>query len=190
MSAADLDKNLPYTIAVLCYLYDDAGRVLLLHRAQNPNKGMYSPIGGKLKIDSGEGPHDCALREIKEETGLSIDREALRLTGIVSECAYQHEAHWLIFLFEVTTPVDPDALQWADFDEGTLEWKRIDEVAQLAIPRTDREVMWPLVQSHRAGFFVVHIDWSADDEITWTVHESVKEGTQARRHEGTKGFAV
>ena len=30
--------------------------------------------------------------------------------------------------------------------------------------------MWPLVQSHRDGFFVVHIDWSADNEITWTVH--------------------
>ena len=180
--------TLPHKIAVLCYLYDANDRVLLLHRAQNPNKGMYSPIGGKLEITSGEGPHDCALREIKEETGLVIDRDDLRMIGIVSESAYQHETHWLIFLFEVTTPVDPAALQWADFDEGVLEWKRIDDVAQLAIPRTDREVMWPLVQSHRDGFFVVHIDWSADDEITWTVHESVKKGTEARRHEGTKGF--
>ena len=180
--------TLPHKIAVLCYLYDANDRVLLLHRAQNPNKGMYSPIGGKLEITSGEGPHDCALREIHEETGLVIDRDDLRMIGIVSESAYQHETHWLIFLFEVTTPVDPAALQWADFDEGVLEWKRIDDVAQLAIPRTDREVMWPLVQSHRDGFFVVHIDWSADDEITWTVHESVKKGTEARRHEGTKGF--
>ncbi len=175
MSAADLEKNLPYTIAVLCYLYDDAGRVLLLHRAQDPNRGMYSPIGGKLKIDSGEGPHDCALREIKEETGLVIDRDDLRLIGIVSECAYQHEAHWLIFLFEVVKPVDPAALSWTEFDEGVLEWKPIDEIDQLEIPRTDREVMWPMVQSHRDGFFVVHIEWADDDEITWTVHESVRE---------------
>ena len=79
-------------------------------------------------------------------------------------------------------------MRWADFDEGTLEWKRIDEVAQLAIPRTDREVMWPLVQSHRDGFFVVHIEWSADDEITWTLHESVTKGTAARTDEGTKDY--
>ncbi len=182
--------TLPHKIAVLCYLYDDDGRVLLLHRAQEPNKGMYSPVGGKLKVDAGEGPHDCALREIHEETGLVIDRDDLRLIGLVSECAYQHQAHWLIFLFEVTTPVDPATLPWMEFSEGVLEWKPIDEVAQLAIPRTDREVMWPLVQSHRDGFFAVHIDWSADNEITWTVHESVKEGTEALRHEGTKGFAV
>ena len=181
--------TLPHKIAVLCYLYDDDGRVLLLHRAQNPNKGMYSPIGGKLEITSGEGPHDCALREIKEETGLVIEHDDLRMIGIVSESAYQHETHWLIFLFEVTTPVDPAALQWADFDEGTLEWKPIDEVAQLAIPRTDREVMWPLVQSHRNGFFVVHIDWSADDEITWTVHESVNDTPTTRSsNKATKGI--
>ena len=182
--------TLPHKIAVLCYLYDDHGRVLLLRRAQEPNKGMYSPVGGKLKIDSGEGPHDCALREIHEETGLVIDRDDLRLIGIVSECAYQHEAHWLIFLFEVTSPVDPATLPWTEFSEGVLEWKPIDEVAQLAIPRTDREVMWPLVQSHRGGFFVVHINWADDDEITWTVHESVGKGTEALRREGTKGFAI
>jgi hypothetical protein len=33
--------------------------------------------------------------------------------------------------------------------------------------------MWPLVQAHRGGFFMVHINWSETD-MTWTVHESVK----------------
>ena len=83
--------TLPHKIAVLCYLYDDDDRVLLLHRAQEPNKGMYSPVGGKLKVDEGEGPHDCALREIHEETGLVIEPNDLRMIGIVSETAYQLE---------------------------------------------------------------------------------------------------
>ena len=48
------DQPLPYRIAVLCYLYDDEGRVLLLHRDQQPNIGMYSPVGGKVDIASGE----------------------------------------------------------------------------------------------------------------------------------------
>ncbi|MHC4413915.1 MAG: NUDIX hydrolase [Planctomycetota bacterium] len=172
---------LPHRIAVLCYLYDDDGHVLLLHRKQDPNKGMYSPVGGKLDVASGEGPHECALREIREETGVTLNRDEVRLTGIVSERAYQGEAHWLIFLFEVTRPLARDAMKWTDFKEGNLEWKRIEEVPHLPIPRTDREVMWPQVQAHRGGFFTVHIDWSAQD-LTWTLHESVKgEGTEGLR---------
>ena len=165
--------SLPYKIAVLCYIYDKDGHVLLLHRTQNPNRGMYSPVGGKLDVATGEGPHECALREIAEETGVKVDSDDLRLMGIVSERAYEGEGHWLIFLFEVTRPLAREALQWTEFSEGTLEWKRIDEVSDLPIPRTDREVMWPLVQSHHGGFFTVHIDWSEAD-ISWKVHESVK----------------
>ena len=165
------DGSLPHRIAVLCYLYDDQGHILLLHRRQNPNLGMYSPIGGKLETTTGEGPHDCAVREIREETGIIVDTGELQLLGIVSERAYQGEGHWLIFLFEVTHPIRRDAVKWSEFEEGLLEWKRLEEVPDLPIPRTDRDVMWPLVQSHRGGFFTVHIDWSETD-ITWTVHES------------------
>ncbi|MHC4219147.1 MAG: NUDIX hydrolase, partial [Planctomycetota bacterium] len=143
---------MPYKIAVLCYLYDGEGHLLLLHRDQQPNLGRYSPVGGKVDVESGEGPHQCAVREIREETGVALGDDDLRLTGIVSERSYQDEAHWLIFLFEVVAPLARDALKWTRFNEGTLEWKRIDEVADLPIPRTDRQVMWPLVQAHRGGF--------------------------------------
>lgn len=167
--------TLPYRIAVLCYLYDEQGDVLLLQRRRAPNAGMYSPVGGKLDIASGEGPHACALREVREETGLDLGPRDLRLTGIVSERAYEGEAHWLIFLFEGTRPIRRDELRWSEFKEGRLVWKRIEEVPGLPIPRTDREVMWPQVQAHRGGFFTVHIDWS-DDAFSWTLHESLKRG--------------
>lgn len=167
--------SLPYKIAALCYLYDTDGRLLLLHRNQQPNKGMYSPIGGKLDITTGEAPHQCAVREIHEETGIEVAAEDVRLTGIVSERAYQLETHWLIFLFEVTKPIAPDALKWTEFDEGVLEWVDADAVHDMDIPRTDREVLWPLVRAHQgSGYFVVHIAWNDDDTIEWTVHESVK----------------
>ena len=126
---------------------------------------------GKIDTTTGEGPHECAVREIREETGIKIAPDELRLLGIVSERAYEGDGHWLIFLFEALRPVSRGELAWSEFDEGVLEWKRLEEVPDLPIPKTDREVMWPLVQSHRSGFFSVHIDW-ADDGITWTVHES------------------
>ncbi len=172
---SDRPGTLPYKIAVLCYLYDDRDCVLLLHRRKNPNAGMYSPIGGKLDLARGESPHQCACREIEEETGLALDPDHVRLAGIVSERGYENETHWLMFLFEVTRPIDRDALAWSEFNEGTLEWIPVDRVPDLNIPKTDREVMWPNVQSHRGGFFMAHIDClaSSDGEpFTWRLDES------------------
>lgn len=170
-SSASSISSLPYRIAVLCYLYDEAGRVLLLHRLKQPNAGMYSPIGGKLETTLGEGPHECALREIGEETGIVLGDEEVRLTGIVSERAYQGQTHWLIFLFEVTRPIRHEEIADYVFDEGTLEWVDADTVESLDIPETDRRVMWPSVQSHRGGFFMVHIDCTTDP-FTWQLVES------------------
>lgn len=166
-------RTLPYRIAVLCYLYDDAGRILLLHRAKDPNAGMYSPIGGKLEISDGEGPHDCARREIYEEAGLEIEADQIRLTGIVSETSYENTTHWLIFLFEVTRSIEHAEIVAMNFNEGQLEWVEPDRVDTLAIPETDRHIMWPLVREHRGGFFVVHIDCTKEP-MTWEVNESVK----------------
>ena len=162
---------LPYKLAVLCYLYDDAGRVLLLHRRKNPNAGMHSPIGGKLEVERGEGPHACAVREIREEAGLALGNEDVRLTGIVAERAYQGETHWLIFLYEVTRPIEHGEIARMEFEEGILTWVSPADVPSLDIPRTDREIMWPLVQQHRGGFFSVSIDCTVEP-IRWTLEES------------------
>lgn len=163
---------LPYRIAVLCYLYDHAGNVLLLHRRKMPNRDMYSPVGGKLEVRTGEGPHACARREVMEETGIDLAPEHLRLAGIVSETAYQQEMHWLIFLFEVTRSIDHAEIEHMDFDEGALEWVPPDMVPALDIPETDRRIMWPMVNTHRGGgFFMVHVD-CCKPEMTWTTHES------------------
>ncbi len=165
-------RAMPYRIAVLCYLYDEDGRILLLHRAKKPNAGKFSPIGGKLEVHDGEGPHDCAMREIFEEAGLQLKSEDVRMVGIVSETGYEHSTHWLIFLFEVTRPIDHAEIPIMEFDEGVMRWVKIEAVEALDIPETDRAVMWPLVRDHRGGFFVVHIDCTTEP-MTWKVHESV-----------------
>jgi len=176
MPAHDV-RSLPYRVAVLCYLYDDAGCVLMLHRAQEPNMGMYSPIGGKVEVARGESPHDAAAREIMEEVGLEIAAVDLHLTGIVSETAYEGEHHWLIFLFEVMRPVRHDEIASMHFKEGDLEWVKIEDVEGLDIPTTDRQIMWPLVRAHRGGgFFMVHIDCSVRP-MKWEVRESHKRAT-------------
>jgi 8-oxo-dGTP diphosphatase len=167
-------SNLPYRIAVLCYLEDLDGRLLMLHRRKNPNAGMYSPVGGKLEIADGEGPHNCAKREIQEETGLDIDPRDIQLIGMVSETAYEANGHWLIFCFKVIRPIHPDEILLTEIDEGILEWIEPDQINSLNIPETDRKVLWPLVQKRENGIFAVHIDCSTTP-MQWTVHEP---GTQ------------
>ena len=161
-------SSLPHRIAVLCYLYDASGRVLMLHRAKPPNRDLYSPVGGKLETTQGECPWACARREIHEETGIEVAPDDLRLCGMVSETAYEQSGHWMIFLFEVTRPVDHDELAFTTFDEGSLEWVQADRLMDLTIPETDRRVIWPLLQKHRGGFFGVHID-CRHDPFTWSL---------------------
>ena len=173
----DESSPLPYKIAVLCYLFDERGRVLLLHRVKPPNRDLYSPIGGKLEQAIGESPTACAQREIKEEAGLDIDLADLHLTGIVSETAYLGQTHWLMFLYEVTRPVQiaPEAMQ---FDEGRLEWHEPDAINALPIPETDRGVIWPLFWQHRGGFFAAHIDCSTDP-MRWRLEQPASGGWKA-----------
>lgn len=166
---ADLDHPryetaaLPYRVAVLCYLWDAQDRLLLLHRRKHPNPGMHSPVGGKVEISQGESPHECALREAREETGVELRPGDMRLMGMVAERAYAGQHHWLLFLFECTRPVRHEEVAAHEMDEGTLHWVPTGEVAQLAIPDTDRRIMWPQVLAHRGGgFFVIDIDCRTD----------------------------
>ena len=160
--------SLPHRIAVLCYLYDSEGRLLMLHRAKPPNRDLYSPVGGKLETDLGECPWACARREIEEETGLHVGPEDIRLFGMISETAYEATGHWLLFLFEVTQPINPEDLAFMEFDEGRLEWVEPDAVMDLQIPETDRRVIWPLVRKHKGGFFGAHIDCRTEP-FTWSL---------------------
>jgi 8-oxo-dGTP diphosphatase len=162
---------LPYRLACLCDLRDQRGRVLLLRRLREPNRGLCSPIGGKLDMTTGESPAQCAQREIREETGLEVPIERLHLLGLISEAAYEGRGHWLLFYYRVLGPV------WVephDMPEGRLEWFEPDQIESLPLPETDRRIIWPLVRRHdgeRPGFFVVHID-CRDGGMKWQVEQS------------------
>lgn len=165
----------PYKIAVLCDLRDSRGRVLLIHRRQDPNINLYSPIGGKLDTSSGESPAQCARREILEEAGVEIPIDRLRLIGIISERGYLNSdagsarTNWLLFYYRVTGPVDFEPFEMR---EGRLEWIEPRAVASLPLPETDRRIIWPLVETHEEGFFAVHIECDGGDFV-WTVEQSV-----------------
>jgi ADP-ribose pyrophosphatase YjhB (NUDIX family) len=64
-------------VVVECALLDDHGQVLLVKRKDNH---LWAMPGGFMEL--GEQVHDAMLREVHEETGLSVT--LLRLSGVYS----------------------------------------------------------------------------------------------------------
>lgn len=58
---------------------DPDGRVLLVLRANEPSRGLWSVPGGR--IEPGESARDAAAREVREETGLDVEVGELLLTA-------------------------------------------------------------------------------------------------------------
>jgi 8-oxo-dGTP diphosphatase len=63
-----------------CVVFDEQGRVLLIRRKHEPYKGHYALPGGFIEV--GETAEQCALRELKEETGITANN--LKLIGVYS----------------------------------------------------------------------------------------------------------
>src|SRR5689334_9670999 len=68
-------------VATSVFVEDDAGQILLIRRTDN---GLWSLPGGGM--EPGETVMGCAVREVKEETG--IDVEVTGLVGIFSNPAH------------------------------------------------------------------------------------------------------
>jgi 8-oxo-dGTP diphosphatase len=160
---------MPHKISTLLYCFNERDDVLLLERAQEPNLGLWSPAGGKLRTESGESPHMCACREAHEEMELVIAPTDLHLTGIIAERGYLGRSHWLMFLFEVKTRLKATP---PPHREGTFKFFSRAELASLKMPATDVEQIWPLFWRHRGGFFAAYCDCQADGTNKWTLEES------------------
>jgi 8-oxo-dGTP diphosphatase len=161
--------EMPYRISTLLYCFNASDEVLLMRRSQEPNLGLWSPCGGKVNISRGESPHACAVREAAEETAMILTAQDLHLTGIVSERAYEGQAHWLMFLFEVKRKL---AGVPAPIREGSFGCFQRSELDHLGLPRTDREMIWPLFWEHRGGFFAAHCHCRSDGGHDWVLEES------------------
>ena len=161
--------KLPYRVATLLYCFNSRDEILLMHRAQEPNLGLWSPPGGKLHTADGESPHACACREAAEELALKITPRETHLTGIITETGHAGTAHWLMFLFEITTKLNSLP---APHREGTFAFHTRAALDQLPIPATDREMIWPLFWRHRGGFFAAHCLTTAGQPNRWTLEQS------------------
>lgn len=149
--------RLPFRISVLIFVTDAQGQLLLIQRRKAPNAGCWSPIGGKLEMELGESPLECALREVKEEADLDVSPDHMHLFGYVSEKAYEGQKHWLMFLYHCRQPIthQPEAI-----DEGHFDFFPRAAIDSLKIPETDRILVWPWWDTHRERFIGLRADCS------------------------------
>lgn len=118
-------------MTTLCYL-ERGDQYLMLHRTKkehDENRDKWIGVGGKF--EDGESPEDCLLREVREETGLTLER--YRYRGIVTfvsdiyPCEYMH-------LFTA----DAWSGEQTVCDEGDLEWISKRAFASLPMWEGDR----------------------------------------------------
>ena len=148
---------LPYKIASLIFIENEAGEQLLLKRKKQPNLGLWTPIGGKLETNTGESPVECALRETREEAGFELREEDLHLFAYVAEAGYEGSSHWLIFLFHCLKPIPslPAAI-----DEGTFGFHPLNSFASIPMAASDRDILWPVYVRNRNGFTGIRVKYN------------------------------
>ena len=113
-------------VATLCYVKFN-GKTLMMHRNKKQgdvHKGKWNGLGGKL--EPGESPDECVVREIREESGLSIRDPRLR--GVLTFPEFKPGEDWLVFIYTASR-FDGDLGSCA---EGELEW--VEDAKLMKLP--------------------------------------------------------
>ena len=142
----------------LCYLESEKGEYLMLHRVKKKNDVNHDKwIGVGGKFEDGESPEECLLREVREETGLTLTR--WRFRGIVTFVAEGHETEY-IYLYT--------ADQWTgemiECNEGDLEWIPKGKVCDLPIWEGDK-IFFRLIENPDSPFFSLKMAYRGDELV-------------------------
>jgi len=116
----------PY-LAVSAAIIDN-GEVLIVRRARPPVQGIYTLPGGV--VESGETVTEAVIREVREETALTI--EPATLAGyremITREAGGRTERHFVILCFAARL-ISGKAIPNDEIEE--IRWCRPDELDEL-----------------------------------------------------------
>jgi len=148
----------------LCFI-TNGDDLLLIKRGEHKRvfPGRYNGIGGH--VERHEDPRTGALREICEETGLSVRH--VRFRG-VSHIDAGQDVGILMFVFTAVS----DTRELTHCDEGSLHWVSIHEVQRLPLVE-DLPVLLPRLfgpGSSDTPFFA-HVSYDGADHLTMTFAE-------------------
>lgn len=146
----------------LCYI-EKGGAYLMLHRVKKQNDinhDKWLGVGGKL--EEGESPYDCILREVYEETSLTLESPEYRgLVTFVTEDGYTEHMH-LFTCEHFSGEIGECRGGWiGECPEGELEWVRKDKITSLPIWEGDR-IFFELLNANRP-FFSLKLCYCGDE---------------------------
>ena len=144
------------TLSTLCHIISD-DKYLMMHRVKKKNdinKDKWIGVGGKFEY--GESPDECLLREVKEETGLTLLNYSFR--GIVT-FIYGEDVVEYMHLYTA----DKFEGELIDCDEGELVWVPINEVCNLPIWEGDK-IFFRLLEENN-GFFSLKLVYDLNDNL-------------------------
>ena len=131
-------------LTTLCYIEKD-DCYLMLHRTKkekDENRDKWIGVGGKF--EPGESPEDCLLREVKEETGLSLTTFWFR--GIVTFVSDEWGTEYM-HLFTA----DEYEGSIKECEEGELVWIPKNQIESLKLWEGDKVVL-NLLQKEKMFF--------------------------------------
>lgn len=140
-------------LTTLCYIEQD-GCYLMLHRVKKVhdiNQDKWIGVGGHF--EAGESPEDCLLREVKEETGLTLT--AWQFRGIVT---FDSDCYGTEYMCLYTASGFTGSL--IDCTEGVLEWVPKAQIEKLPIWEGDR-IFLKLLQQE-VPFFSLKLSYQGD----------------------------
>ncbi len=153
-------------LTTLCYI-EREDCYLMLHRIKKEhdmNRDKWIGVGGH--VEEGESPEECLLREVYEETGLTLT--SWRARGIVTFVSDTWETEYM-FLYTA----EGFSGELRDCAEGTLEWVEKKNVDKLPVWEGDR-IFFRLLEEGR-GFFDLKLRYEGD-----LLAEAVLDGQRLR----------
>jgi 8-oxo-dGTP diphosphatase len=118
-------------LTTLCYI-ENEDSYLMMHRVKKEkdiNKDKWVGVGGHFEAD--ETPEECLLREVKEETGLTLTSWKLR--GVIT---FMTDVYQTEYMFLYTA--DGYEGEMIECNEGNLEWVKKSDVCNLPIWEGDK----------------------------------------------------
>lgn len=147
-------------LTTLCYIEKDDS-YLMLHRTtkqNDENHGKWIGVGGHF--EHAESPEDCLIREVKEETGLTLNSFSFR--GIVTFVYADHPAEYMCLY---TSSDFSGSL--IECSEGELKWVQKDDILSLNLWEGDKIFLRLLTQS--VPFFSLKLTYNQDGVLTGTI---------------------
>ena len=146
----------------LIYIEKDE-KYLMLHRVKKENDINHDKwIGGGGKCEENESPEECAVREAREETGLTLFDPEYR--GVVTFVCDRYEGEYM-HLFTCSR----FSGEIIECDEGTLEWVDKDKVLSLPTWEGDRIFLQKIARP--GPFFSLKLVYEGDTLVAQKCRE-------------------